>query len=57
MDNKMKDKWLQSLAINKKKIILNNAIDKNIIGGVLLKVENKIIDGTIKGQLQNMKEL
>ncbi|NLW40402.1 MAG: F0F1 ATP synthase subunit delta [Tissierellia bacterium] len=57
MDNKMKDKLITVLSNKtKKKIVLNNAIDKNIIGGVLLKVENKIIDGTIKGQLQNIEK-
>ena len=38
----------------KKKIELSNIVDKTIIGGVLLKVENKLIDGTVKGQLEAM---
>ena len=34
-----------------KTIELTNEIDQGLIGGVLLKVEDKLIDGTIKGQL------
>lgn len=35
-----------------KKIELTNEIDKKLIGGVLLKVEDKLIDGTVRGQLE-----
>lgn len=35
-----------------KKIDLSNKIDSSIIGGVLLNIENKQIDGTVKGQLE-----
>lgn len=38
----------------KKTIELTNNIDEKIIGGVLLKVEDKLIDGTLKGQLESM---
>ena len=34
-----------------KKIELTNNVDTTIIGGVLLKVENKLVDGTVKAQL------
>ena len=38
----------------KKTINLTNEIDETIIGGVLLKVEDKLVDGTFKGQLEAM---
>lgn len=37
-----------------KEIELTNEIDSSILGGVLLKVENKLMDGTIKGQLESI---
>ncbi len=37
-------------------ISLRNIVDKDIIGGVLLRIENKIVDGTIKGQLESMRK-
>ncbi|WMM24239.1 F0F1 ATP synthase subunit delta [Tissierella sp. MB52-C2] len=55
MEKQSKDK-LQVVLSNKlnKKIQLSNKVDKTIIGGVLLKVESKIIDGTVKGQLESI---
>lgn len=35
-----------------KKIELSNKVDNSIIGGVLLNIDNKQIDGTVKGQLE-----
>jgi len=45
---------LETVLANKlnKEIELTNEIDSTILGGVLLQVENKLMDGTIKGQLQ-----
>ena len=37
-----------------KKIELTNEVDSSILGGVLLKMENKIMDGTLKGQLESI---
>ncbi|MCF6465051.1 F0F1 ATP synthase subunit delta [Clostridium sp. Cult2] len=57
MNKKLKNKLVHVLS-NKtnKTIILNNIVDRNVIGGVLLRVENKIIDGTIRGQLQSIEK-
>lgn len=57
MDKKLRNKLIHVLS-NKtnKTIILNNIIDRDVIGGVLLRVENKIIDGTIRGQLQSIEK-
>ena len=40
-----------------KKIIFDEKLDKNIIGGVYLRVGNDVIDGTIKNKLEEMKKL
>lgn len=47
---------LRTVLANKlnKEIELTNEIDSTILGGVMLKVENKLMDGTIKGQLEAM---
>lgn len=52
MEEEAKSK-LMTILMNKldKKIELTNNVDTTIIGGVLLKVENKLVDGTVKAQL------
>ena len=40
-----------------KKIIFDEKLDKNIIGGVYIRVGDDVIDGTIKNKLQEMKKL
>ncbi|WP_315121814.1 ATP synthase F1 subunit delta [uncultured Clostridium sp.] len=35
----------------KKRVILSNKVDKSIVGGVVLKVGDKLIDGSIKGRI------
>ena len=40
-----------------KKIILQEIIDKRIIGGVYVQVGNDIIDGTLRTKLNDIKEL
>jgi F-type H+-transporting ATPase subunit delta len=37
-----------------KKVIVQNIIDKSIVGGVILRVNNKIIDGSIKKQIKDI---
>ncbi|WP_432662596.1 F0F1 ATP synthase subunit delta [Wukongibacter baidiensis] len=39
-----------------KDVKLSNDIDENVIGGILVKIGDKVIDGTIKGRLEEMKE-
>lgn len=51
--NKLKDILSKKLD---KDIILDNEIDKTIIGGVLLKVGDKVIDGTLGGQLKSIRK-
>lgn len=41
-----------------KNVELNNVIDDSIIGGAMLKVDNKVLDGSVRGQLDSiMKNL
>ncbi len=37
-----------------KKVHINVAIDKSLIGGVLIRAGDRVIDGSIKGQLQQL---
>jgi F-type H+-transporting ATPase subunit delta len=39
-----------------KKIHMNVSVDKSLIGGVLVRAGDKVIDGSIKGRLQNMQK-
>ncbi len=39
-----------------KKIILKNEMDPTIIGGMLIRMGDKVIDGTVQGRLGKLKE-
>jgi len=39
-----------------KKINMNVAVDKSLIGGVLVRAGDRVIDGSIRGQLQHMQK-
>jgi F-type H+-transporting ATPase subunit delta len=39
-----------------KKVHMNVSVDKTLIGGVLVRAGDRVIDGSIKGQLQNMQK-
>lgn len=41
----------------KKTIILEEEIDKTLIGGILLRVGNEVIDGSIRGRLEKLNEI
>lgn len=38
------------------KVILENSIDESVIGGVYLKIDDEVIDGTIKGNLEKIQK-
>lgn len=40
-----------------KKVEISNTVDPSIIGGVLLQMDDKIIDSTLTSQLKNMEKL
>lgn len=55
MEDKAKGKLITVLKDKLRKTVeLTNEIDNKLIGGVLLKIEDKLIDGTVKGQLESM---
>lgn len=57
MSKEDSDKLINKLSgITGKTINLTNEIDKSIIGGVMVKIGDKVIDGTLKGKLDNIKE-
>ena len=39
-----------------KNVTLENKVDKSILGGVLVRLGNEEIDGTVKTRLDKMKE-
>ena len=39
-----------------KNVTLENIVDKSILGGVLVRLENEEIDGTVKTRLSKVKE-
>ena len=41
----------------KKHIILDQIIDKEILGGIYIRIKNDVIDGTVKSKLDELKEL
>lgn len=40
-----------------KKVKLNLAVDKGLIGGVVIEVDGKILDGSVKQKLRDIKEV
>lgn len=51
--NKYEEKLTKSLNSNVK---LNNILDENIIGGVIVKIGDKLYDSTLKGQLNELRK-
>lgn len=39
-----------------KKVHMNVALDKSLIGGVLVRAGDQVIDGSVRGQLQNLQK-
>jgi F-type H+-transporting ATPase subunit delta len=39
-----------------KTVVLENEVDKSVLGGVLVRLGNEEIDGTVKNRLDKMKE-
>lgn len=42
--------------ITGKTIVLKNEVDKSLIGGVMLKIDDNQFDGTVKGRLNSLKK-
>lgn len=41
--------------VTKKRVFLKPMVDDSILGGVIVKIENKVIDGSVKHRLEEMK--
>ena len=42
--------------ISGKRIILDFNVDQNILGGLILKVEDRVLDGSLKAQINILKD-
>ncbi|MDD3486956.1 MAG: ATP synthase F1 subunit delta [Candidatus Moranbacteria bacterium] len=40
-----------------KEVILSNIVDKKVLGGIILRVGDEIIDGSVKGRLTDLRKL
>ncbi|MBZ9633003.1 F0F1 ATP synthase subunit delta [Clostridium sp. FP1] len=56
-DSEKEDLRMKLFKMYDKKIIFHEKLDKNIIGGVYIRVGDDVIDGTIKNKLDEMKKL
>lgn len=58
MNDDAKDRLAKALKAKlDKDIVITNEIDEDIIGGVKLEIEGKLIDGTIKGKLDSISKM
>ena len=56
LDKKMQSKLEKRLSeISGKEVKLRNTIDKSIIGGVIVRLDGKLYDGSLFNQLNNLK--
>ncbi|MCV2525482.1 MAG: ATP synthase F1 subunit delta [Candidatus Lightella neohaematopini] len=51
----LNNKILSMLSYTKYKIKLNNIVDSNIIGGIILRINNTVFDGSILNHLNQLK--
>lgn len=40
-----------------KKIVFDNKIDENILGGVIIRVKDEVLDGSVRTHLKNMETI
>lgn len=58
MEDKAKEKLINVLSEKLNKTIeLTNQVDEDLMGGVLLQIEDRLIDGSLKGQLENIEKV
>lgn len=56
LSDEVKNQLAQKLeTVCKKKIQLDTRVDESLIAGMILKIGDKVIDGSIKARLENMK--
>jgi len=56
-DSERENLRIKLIKMYDKKIIFNEKLDKNIIGGVYIRVGDYVIDGTIRSKFEEMKKL
>ena len=57
LSEKQREQLVQKLEKKyNKKIVLNVKVDKEIIGGGILKIGNEVINGSIKNQIEEIKK-
>ncbi|WP_268913276.1 ATP synthase F1 subunit delta [Lentilactobacillus sp. SPB1-3] len=59
LDNDQQSKIADAFAnrIGAKKVVLNTRVDSDIIGGIVLRSEDTLIDGSVKARIEKVKEL
>jgi F-type H+-transporting ATPase subunit delta len=56
LDTNEKAKLTKQLSVQlKKEIELSESVDESLIGGVVIKIGDKVLDGSIKGRLDSMR--
>jgi F-type H+-transporting ATPase subunit delta len=56
LSQKMAEKLARELTkVTKKQVFLKSRVDPSIVGGAIIRVENKIIDGSLRHQLGQMR--
>lgn len=53
--NEIKDKYRK--AYNALDVKVDIAVDESLVGGIKVQIGDKVIDGTVKGRLESLKEL
>lgn len=57
MSDRIKDKLIDKLSgTSGKKILLDERVDKSLLGGIILRYENTEIDSSVKGKLDKLKK-
>jgi F-type H+-transporting ATPase subunit delta len=59
LDNKMV-KWLNGYIVEisgAKEVVINQKENKKILGGIIIRYKDKILDASLKGRIENLKEL
>ncbi len=54
-DSEIKDLEVKLNSLTGKTVTVNNVINPDIMGGLIVKVGDKIIDGSVKNKLENLK--
>ncbi|MFO7806857.1 MAG: F0F1 ATP synthase subunit delta [Candidatus Moraniibacteriota bacterium] len=52
----IKEKLAKKKNVSKNKVEISNVLDKRIKGGLLIKAENEIFDGTLDGKLKQLRK-